>query len=378
MVGAGLDFGTTLGIEGLNSDLMLSRAGALPMAGVYFKDLKRSLLSGGETGLSEKIAGINSIDALRSSALSEEDKAELAMRIFYIVLKYSGREFNNPESPNYRTYKNGLAAISTYLGNNHGNGDLTLNSRDIRTKSGGSISILAPGGKLSLAEFEVAKSATPPGIVTENSGNIDIFTENDVSLGIGRVFTLRGGDIMIWSDKGDVAAGFSAKTVASAPPTRVVFNPGSADVLTDLAGIATGGGIGALATVEGIDPANIDLIAPSGVIDAGDAGIRATGNLNLAATRILNANNISVGGTTSGAPPAPPPPAAPNVSGATAASSASAANNAAAQTASKPPAEQSKDELPSVYSIDVLGYGGGDDEEKKSTDATVPPVQAAL
>jgi hypothetical protein len=154
-------------------------------------------------------------------------------------------------------------------------------------------------------------------------------------------------------------------------------------VETDLAGLATGGGIGVLATVKGVPPGNVDLIAPTGVIDAGDAGIRATGNLNLAATRILNANNISVGGTTTGAPPAPPPPAAPNVSGATAASSASAGNNASAQAATKPPSDQPKDEAPSVISVEVLGYGGGDapveEESKKSAGgASMSPPQASL
>jgi hypothetical protein len=32
-----------------------------------------------------------------------------------------------------------------------------------------------------------------------------------------------------------------------------------------------------------------DLIAPSGFVDAGDAGIRSSGNLNIAALQILNA-----------------------------------------------------------------------------------------
>jgi hypothetical protein len=180
---------------------------------------------------------------------------------------------------------------------------------------------------------------------------------------------------MIWSDKGDIAAGSSAKTVQSAPPTRVLIDPQSGAVETDLAGIATGGGIGVLATVAGVSPSNVDLIAPTGVIDAGDAGIRSTGNLNLAATRILNANNISVGGRTSGAPPPPPPPAAPNVSGATAASSASAGNNASAQAVTKLPADQSKDESPSVISVEVLGYGGGDSEKDDQPGSAVESVK---
>jgi hypothetical protein len=266
-----------------------------------------------------------------------------------------------------------------------------MNSRSFRTKSDGAISILTPGGGVSLASYDVngavaegdAKLTAPPGIVTEAGGSINIFTKESVSLGIGRIFTLRGGDIMIWSDQGDIAAGASAKTVATAPPTRVLIDPQSGAVETDLAGLATGGGIGVLATVKGVPPGNVDLIAPTGVIDAGDAGIRATGNLNLAATRILNANNISVGGNTTGAPPAPPPPAAPNVSGATAASSASAGNNASAQAATKPPSDQPKDEAPSVISVEVLGYGGGDapaeEEPKKSAGgASMSPPQASL
>ena len=81
---------------------------------------------------------------------------------------------------------------------------------------------------------------------------------------------------------------------------------GEAAVQTDLGGLATGGGIGVLASVEGVEAGDVDLIAPSGTIDAGDAGIRVTGNLNIAAVSVLNAWNIQVGGAASGAAaPAP-------------------------------------------------------------------------
>jgi hypothetical protein len=56
------------------------------------------------------------------------------------------------------------------------------------------------------------------------------------------------------------------------------------------------GGIGVLAAVEEVEAGNVDLIAPQGVVDAGDAGIRVTGNLNIAATTVLNAGNIQTGG----------------------------------------------------------------------------------
>jgi len=209
-----------------------------------------------------------------------------------------------------------------------------------------------------------------------------------VNLGISRIFTLLGGDIMIWSDKGNVAAGTSKKTVLSAPPTTVSIDPQSGQVKANLGGLATGGGIGALQGFSYAPPSNVDLIAPSGLIDAGDAGIRSSGNLNLAATKILNADNIAVAGISVGTPPAAapasaPPVAAPPVSApAGASAAAAAANNAAEKTADKGNSANQDDATLSVFSIDIEGYGGGegddDDSRKKAADAAIAPVQASL
>jgi hypothetical protein len=165
----------------------------------------------------------------------------------------------------------------------------------------------------------------------------------------------------------------------------VLIDPQSGDVETDLAGLATGGGIGVLETVVGVPPGNVDLIAPTGAIDAGDAGIRSSGNLNLAATKILNADNIAASGTTAGAPPAAPPAAAPNISGASAAAAAGAANNSAAQSAANNASAESTEPPASIISVDVLGYGGGDgSDDDSSSDQNAPKAtptpsqQAAL
>jgi hypothetical protein len=120
---------------------------------------------------------------------------------------------------------------------------------------------------------------TPPGIVTEFGGAVSLFTDGSVDIGQARIFTLRGGDVIIWSSTGDIAAGTAPKTVVTAPPTRVVLDATSADVKTDLGGLATGGGIGVLAAVEGVEAGNVDLIAPQGVVDAGElhaSALRAT------------------------------------------------------------------------------------------------------
>jgi hypothetical protein len=167
----------------------------------------------------------------------------------------------------------------------------------------------------------------------------------------------------IWSSTGDIAAGTASKTVVTAPPTRVVIDTISADLAIDLGGLATGGGIGVLASVKGVPPGNVSLIAPLGIVDAGDAGIQATGNLRIAASQVLNADNISAGGTSSGVPSAPTV-AAPNIGGLTSASSsAGAATTAASSVANQATQKQAPIETPSIITVEVLGYGGGDSDE---------------
>jgi len=122
--------------------------------------------------------------------------------------------------------------------------------------------------------------------------------------------------------------------------------------------------------VEGVEEGNVSLLAPYGTVDAGDAGIRATGNIKIAAAVVLNADNISAGGTSVGVPSAPTV-AAPNVGGLTSGSSASAATNSAATQVSQQakPQEEAVDNTPSLISVEILGYGGGEgDKEEDNTE----------
>jgi hypothetical protein len=241
-----------------------------------------------------------------------------------------------------------------------GRGDVVTRARDIRTASGGAITIAAPRGGVTMASDIFGNPLTPPGIVTEYGGAVSILTAGDVDIGQARIFTLRGGDLTIWSSKGDIAAGNSPKTVVTAPPTRVLIDATSADIQTDLGGLATGGGIGVLAAVENVQPGIVSLIAPEGTVDAGDAGIRATGDIKIAANAVVNADNIAAGGTSAGVPTSSSV-SAPSIGGlSSGSSSAAASSSAASQMAPQSSQAGPADETPSMITVEVLGYGGGD------------------
>jgi hypothetical protein len=324
-------------------------------------------LNGGSNGSSYlQELGLKSSDI---SSLPKEQQAEIAVQVFFLILRDAGRA----HTAGTGSYSTGLEAISKLFGTTTGvMGNVSLTSREIETVNGGNIQILAPNGDVTVG-FDVIGQALDQGIITADGGNINILANGDVSLGTSRIFTLRGGNIIIWSSNGSIAAGSASKTVKAAPPTRVLIDPASADVKTDLAGLATGGGIGVLATVAGVPPGDVDLIAPLGVVDAGDAGIRATGNLNIAATKVLNADNISVSGTSSGTPAAAVV-ATPNVAGLSSASAAAASVNQSTSDVTKA-AEQPTTQAPepdSTITVEVVGYGGGGGDS--STDSSSGPA----
>jgi len=375
-VGANYEDGTGVGITSIgnyrNPFLPFQGASLVVMAGVKGKVTKPAL------GLSESNLDFSSLTksgAVASSSLqgmsqeagavvSDATKKELgaidALQSFFAALRQAATEYEEGGS-----YATGYAAIESIFGKTTGNGEIFTRSRDIRTATGGAITIAAPTGGLTMASDIFGNPNTPPGIVTEYGGEVSIFTNGDVEIGRTRIFTLRGGDMTIWSSTGDIAAGSSPKTVVTAPPTRVVIDTTSGDVSTDLGGLATGGGIGVLASVKGVPAANVYLIAPEGTVDAGDAGIQATGNIKITAAAVLNADNIAAGGTSTGVPSAPTV-AAPNVAGLSAGAGSGAAANAAASSVAGQSSQKSAEteQAPSLITVTVLGYGGGESEEE--------------
>jgi hypothetical protein len=108
-------------------------------------------------------------------------------------------------------------------------------------------------------------------------------------------------------------------------------------------------------------------LAPRGIFDAGDAGVRSTGTVAISAAVVRNSDNISAASGVSGAvsAPAAAPVAAPAADVAASSTKAASGQTAAAQTPSL------------ALTVDVLGYGdvnaddecGADDAECEEADA---------
>jgi hypothetical protein len=204
-----------------------------------------------------------------------------------------------------KNYERGFDAIRVLFPAASYPGDVKSFLSQITTANGGDINLVVPGG---LVNAGVSSSAafdkTPDqlGIVAQRDGNINAFVRDDFLVNASRVFALDGGDILIWSSTGDIDAGKGAKTALSIPPAESSTDPNTGITTVEFPPPISGSGIGASVRTPGRDPGNVFLAAPVGVINAGDAGISSAGNLTIAATAVLGADNIKVGGASVGVP----------------------------------------------------------------------------
>lgn len=160
------------------------------------------------------------------------------------------------------------------------------------------ITMLTPGGSVNAGEVGASEqSPNNLGVVTVAGGDIAAITKEDFLVNQSRVFSLDRGDILLWSSEGDIDAGRGAKTVSGAPAPVLRLDPKTGQLYLDTSGSFTGSGIAVLN-----EDSDLDLYAPSGAIDAGEAGIRARGNVFLGAVVVRGADNIQIGGNAAGSP----------------------------------------------------------------------------
>ncbi len=202
------------------------------------------------------------------------------------------------------SYSAGYAAIATLFPGSGYKGDLTMYNSQVKTESGGDINILTPGGGVDagLANVNTGKPASQIGVVTVGGGDINALVNNDFTVNQSRVFTIQGGNILMWSSNGSIDAGNGSKTATSTPPPLLVVNPRTGEFSIDATASIVGSGIRVLLGNKDVVPGSVDLFASTGVINAGDAGIGAAGNIFLGAQQVIGANNINFGGTSAGVP----------------------------------------------------------------------------
>ncbi len=303
-------------------------------------------------------------------ALPADQQTSFLLGVYFAELNQSGLDYNTPSSRFYHSYLEGKAAIGTLFpatdptGKSAPNGgSLTLFSGtagdgSIRTLFGGGITTVVPFGQTSLGNFGFVPGPSA-GVITEGGGAIDMYSYGSVSLGQSRILTTFGGNILIWlASDGEINAGRGSKSTVLSAPIGIGYDD-YANVTLSPTVPSSGAGIGTISPIPQVAPGDVNLIAPVGTIDAGEAGIRASGNANLAALTLVNANNIQVTGKTAGVPTVTAPSAAAQ---AAASSSAGASAVASQQVASRSPVEE-----PSVIEVDVLSVTdvGGDDADER-------------
>lgn len=273
----------------------------------------------------------------------------------------------------------GFTAIETLFPGDKWQGDLNMIFSKLHTVSGGDINLFVPGGKVN-AGLAVAPSGASDkkveelGIVAQGQGEINALVKNDFIVNTSRVFTLGGGDILIWSSEGDIDAGKGAKSALSVKVDPPYFDEHDqlvvpAPVITDGSGIRTasaGQSSGSpssprrqhlAADKTPLDPGDVYLMAPKGVVDAGEAGI-AGSNVTISATAVLGANNIQVGGIGTGVPVTSTTSVAAGLTGSSnlAAGVSQMAESSVGDEAKKAANNFAKTLL-GILSLDFLGFG---------------------
>jgi hypothetical protein len=302
----------------------------------------------------------------RFRALSFAEQLPLIEQIFFAELRASGRYAAQSDPAANGDFSRGFAAIEALFPGSNPNleagetnpydGSIKLYFSQIYTLAGGDIHLLAPGGQINVGlaspplAFGIEKEASQLGIVTRGGGNIDAFSFSDLLVNEARVFATGASDVLIWSTRGDVDAGRGAKTARSAAAPSIVVEPSGRIRVVYMQSL-DGSGI--------LAPGDMDLFAPRGVVNAGDAGIVA-GNLTIAATAVLGADNIKVSGVAVGVPVDAGGLGA-SLSGVS--SSASSAANSATATVEPTQAEQAPEPLAdaALTWLDVFVTGFGDD-----------------
>jgi hypothetical protein len=255
-------------------------------------------------------------------------------------------------------------------------GDILSFLTSIQTVGGSDIDLWAPGGDIIVGL--TSQSQATIGATTNAGGRLRSVLSGDFSINQGRVITAQGGDILIFSSQGNIDAGRGARTSQStpAPVRRPILDAEGNQIGVEVVIPAStaGSGIQTLTSdpdgqgpLEAPKAGDIYLFAPAGTIDAGEAGIRSSGNIVINAQSVLNASSISASGSSSGVPVASVGSIAAALSSAGATSNSKSAEEVAAAATSAGRAAAAADGglKPSILTVEVLGFGDKNCKEQQ-------------
>lgn len=331
--------------------------------------------------------------AIRAVQKSSADSQEAAVRkMLFTALVVTGRDYNKPDSDYAGSYARGYATLElvfpgiderdAFGGSKNYPGELNMFSSRIKTEDGEDIEFLVPGGQAVVGltkvprELEESPDITRTlGMVAVGEGDVRGMAYDDILVNQSRILTLGGGDVLLWSSRGNIDAGKGKRTATNVPPPITRIDPQTGALTIELQGAASGSGIGALSGRPGVPPGDVDLIAPKGSVDAGDAGIRAR-NLNIAALVVLNAGNIQVSGTTTGAPVADTSGLSAGLTGNSLSNSQAADEATGALRNQSNEAQRTAEAVrqalnsfkPGLVTVEVLGFGDCDSAAGRESD----------
>lgn len=245
-------------------------------------------------------------------------------------------------------YQRGYQAIESVFPGSKAKSDILMGASLVKTLQDSNILMMTPHGGINVGSLAPADPtiAASLGIVTTAGGNVNLLVRDNIEVNQSRIFTVGKGNMLLWASQGNIDAGRGAKTVVGSPPP--LYRTVNGKIEVDTSGSFSGSGIAALDSGS-----RLDLYAPRGEINAGDAGIKSGGTLTIDAVRVIGADNIAAPKATG----LPPPVAVGN-----AATNLGSLGQAATAAGTRADEDQQGEQKPKRRRVllDFLGFGNND------------------